>query len=55
MVSNHHDGSMGRFGIFTDPFVVDFYGKCKVNIPYMDPMGIYIHILQDLHPKDWGN
>ncbi len=24
-----HDGSMGRFSIFTDPWMVEFYGKCS--------------------------
>ena len=29
-----HSGSMGRKGIFTDPWMVDFYGKCTwVDFP----------------------
>ena len=37
-----HDGSMGRFSIFTDPWMVDFYGKFvgKYTVRPMDPLGL---------------
>ena len=36
-----HDGSM-EHGIFTDPWMVDFYGKCRYIIPHINgSYGIY--------------